>query len=298
LTGLRLTFIFSLAIVAALPATSFGLGKGDPLPKSRLDQSRINLLIQVIQTDPDENKRNSAVSELSRADPRLSTGAVQIVTDSLLKDTSPKVRLTAVGVIVRYKMVFSLAGLALETAMVSDVSPEVRKAAREALWEYHLMGYRSARELEEFSKQTAEPPIAKPAPLPIPVTAEPPVIPVAVKSQPTAVTQLPPVGQLPGPRVSLFTKQVGPITLLTAVPPHPNLTVEPPLAQSKTKSIALPNVQEPSILPHWPGPVSVGKPHPFAADLPPIVSPPEPNSGVTPPPAVITEPPINKPIPK
>jgi hypothetical protein len=208
------------------------------------------------------------------------------------------VRLTAVGVIVRYKTVFSLAGLALETAMVSDVSPEVRKAAREALWEYHLMGYRSVRELEEFSKQTAEPPIAKPAQLPIPVTAEPPVIPVAVKSQPTAVTQLPPVGQLPGPRVSLFKQQIGPVTLLTAVPPHPNLTVEPPLAQPKTKSIAPPNVQEPSILPHWPGPISAGKPHPFAADLPPIVSPPEPNPGITPLPSLTTEPPINKPIQK
>jgi hypothetical protein len=296
LTDARFTLIFSLAVGAGILSTSVGLGKGDPLPRTRIDQSRINVLIQIIQSDPDEAKRNAAVAELSRADPKLSTGAVQIVTDALLKDPSPKVRLAAVSVIGRYNAVFSLAGRALETATVSDASPEVRKAAKQALWEYHLLGYRSIRDFDEFTRQTPEPPIAKPAPLPIPVIAEPPVIPVAVKNQPPAVAQLPSVGLLPGPRVSPLPQQTGPITLLTAVPPHPNLTIEPPLAQSQIKTVTPPIVREPAILPHWPSPLSVGKPHPYAADLPPIVSPPDSIPGVTPP--VATEPPLNKEIQK
>jgi hypothetical protein len=297
LTGTRLTLIFALAIGAGFLTSSAGLGDGNPLVRTRLEQARINQLIPIIQSDPDENKRNAAVAELSRADPRLSAGVIQVVTEALLKDPSPTVRLTAVGVIGRYKTVFSLAGLALETAMESDASPVVRKAAKQALWEYHLIGYKSAREVDAFTRQTPEPPLAKPARLPVPVTAEPPVIPVAVQIR-TAVPQLPPVAQSPGPRISQFPQPIGPITLLTSVPPHPNLTIEPPMAQPQNKSVSPPVVREPPILPHWPEPSSAGTPHPFAVDLPPIVSPPGPIPGVTPFPEIIAEPPIIKPIQK
>jgi len=297
MTGHRLTLICSLAVGISFTTMSLAFGDGDSLFRTRLDQARINLLVQVIQADPDENKRNAAVTEMSRADPRLSTGVIQIITEALLKDPSAKVRLTAIGVLVKYKTVFSLAGLALETTMESDPVPAVRKAAKQALWDYHLIGYKSARDMDEFTRQTAEPPIAKPAPKPIPITSEPAVIPAAVKLKPTATTQLPPLGQSPGPRVSLTPQQFGPITMLTAIPPHRNLTVEPPLAPNESKSVSPPIVKEPPILPHWPGPLSTGTPHPFAADLPPIVSPPESNPGAASIPEIKIEPPLNKPVP-
>jgi hypothetical protein len=274
-----LILVFSLIVGASPLTSSVAWGDGGPSVRARLDQSRINQLIQIIQSDPDEIKRNAAVAELSRADPRVSAGVIQIVTEALLKDSSAKVRLTAVGVIGKYNSVFPLAGLALETAMESDATPAVRKAAREALWEYHLIGYKSARAVEELTRQTPEPPLAKRAAKPTPVTAEPPIITVAVKSPAPTVTQLPPIGQSPGPRLTFIPQQVGPINLLTAVPPHPNLTVEPPLAQSMTKSVAPPSISEPKILPHWPAPLSVGKPHPFAGDLPSIVPPPDSGTG-------------------
>jgi hypothetical protein len=294
MSRMRLTLIFSLIVGAGLLASSVAQGDGGASARTRLDQSRINQLIQIIQSELDENKRNAAVAELSRADPRASTGVIQIVTEALLKDSSAKVRLTAVGVIGKYNLVFPLAGLALETAMESDASPAVRKAARQVLWEYHLIGYKSAREVEEFTRQTPEPPYAKPGALPTPVTAEPPIITVSVKSPIPTVTQLPPIGQSPGSRITLFPQQVGPINLLTAVPPHPNLTVEPPLAQSKMKSIDPPSVSEPKILPHWPAPLSVGKPHPFGGDLPSIVPPPDSIPNLPQQPEIKAELPIKK----
>ena len=133
MNGNRYTLIFSLVVVTALMSALGNYAKGNPPPKTRLEQPRINLLIQIIQSDPDENKREAAVAELSKADPRTSTGVIQIVTEALLKDTSAKVRLAAVSVITKYNTVYSFTGHALETAKDSDASPEVRKAATDGL---------------------------------------------------------------------------------------------------------------------------------------------------------------------
>jgi hypothetical protein len=298
MTGNRFAIVLTLALGIGFTTPALGLGDGGPVKPTRIEPARIHQLVHIIQSDPDEAKRKAAVMELGRADPRLSSDVIQTITEALLKDPSPVVRLTSVEVIGRFNAVFPLSGLALETAMESDASPVVRKAAKQVLWEYHLIGYKSAKSGDEFAAQTPEPPRAKPARLPVPVTAEPPVVPVLAQFPPRTIAQLPPVGPAPGPRVSLFPELTGPIALLTAVPPHPNLTVEPPLAQPANKTFTPPNVYEPPILPQWPEPSTVGTPHPFALDLPPIVSPPGPIPGVTPFPEPTAEPPIRKAIRK
>ncbi|HEV3438015.1 MAG TPA: HEAT repeat domain-containing protein [Gemmata sp.] len=294
MTGSRLALVLTLVLGTGFAIPAVGLGDGGLFKPTRIEPARIHQLIQIIQSDLDEMKRKAAVAELGRADPRLSSEVIQAVTEALLKDPSPAVRLTAVEVIGRFNTVFPMSGLALESTMELDASPVVRKAAKQALWEYHLIGYKSGKSGNEFAAQTPEPPRAKPARLPVPVTAEPPVVPVLAQLPRPTVAQLPPVGPSPGPRVSLAPQAVGPAALLTAVAPHPNLTVEPPLALNSSKTVTPPMVYEPPILQQWPEPWAVGTLHPFTIDLPAIVSPPGPIPGVTPFPESTAEPPIRK----
>jgi hypothetical protein len=298
MTGKRFALFLTLALGTGFTTPAVGLGDGGLMKPVRIEPARIHQLVHIIQTDADELKRRAAVLELGRADPRLTSEVIQTITEAMLKDPSPAVRLTAVEVVVRFNAVFAFTGLALETAMESDVSPVVRKAAKQALWEYHLIGYKSAKSGDAFATQTLEPPRAKPARIPLPVTAEPPVVPIVAQVVPQTIAQLPPVGPAPGPRISLIPETAGPLALLTAVPPHPNMTVEPPLAMALSNTVTPPVVNEPPIFPHWPEPTTVGKPHPFAVDLPPIVSPPGPIPGLTPFPDSTTEPPISKAIRK
>ena len=135
--------------------------------------------------------------------------------------------------------------------------------------------------------QTAEPPLAKPAP-PRPVTTnEPPtarLLPTAGVTL-TSTHPLPPLGPPPGPRVSPGVWPKGPRELLAAAPRHPNLTVEPPLAPPPRRPAVPRTYAEPPIRPRWPDPSMIGKPAPFAPtvakpppillELPPIVPPPD-----------------------
>jgi hypothetical protein len=60
----------------------------------------------------------------------------------------------------QYPTLFAQAGLALEEALEQDPVPAVQEAARQALWNYHLLGYRSSKGVEGFVGQTQEPPLA------------------------------------------------------------------------------------------------------------------------------------------
>ncbi len=282
-----------LTVLAGLTANAaVGLADGGSVKATRLDSSRLHQLVQIVHSDADEQRRKAAVIELGKADPKLNTEVIQAVTHALLKDPSAAVRLTAVEVITRYRSVFTVAGLALESAVESDPSQIVRTAARQALWEYHLIGYKSVKWGDGFLPQTAEPPIARPARARTPVTAEPPVVTVAAQAPAPAVAQLPAVTPAPGPRVAPLP--AGPLTLISPVPPHANLTVEPPLAAPFSRPTYGPLVHEPPMKPHYPEPTSVGTPHPFAADLPLIVPPPGPLSGATPLANPTVEPPFTK----
>ena len=274
-----------LLIVAFSAASGFlsavmGADTG-PLHRFRVEPARVRQLIQVIQVDPDENKRKAALVELGHADPRLMTEVIQSVTDALLKDPSPAVRLTAVEVISQFKIVFPYSGIALESTIESDKSEVVRTAAKQALWEYHLMGYKSAKGGDGLPPQTAEPPLARPARVAVPVTSEPPVIPVLAEVRPPTYTQLPPVGELPGPRVFNLPNSLGQLSNSRSVHPPLTATIEPPRATSRKMTLP-PSVQEPPILPQWPERFRVGTTPPFAFDLPSIVTPPGPIPGFIP----------------
>ena len=80
---------------------------------------------------------------------------------ALQRDASATVRSQAALVLGEIEPYSAQAGLALERTAEGDRSPEVRTAAREALWKYHLNGYKSQYFQERMHYQTTEPPLAK-----------------------------------------------------------------------------------------------------------------------------------------
>lgn len=291
----RITLAMVLALGFAAFATA-GDGGGLFHRKTRLDSARVRQLVDIVRADPDEKKRKAAIRELNDADPRVQVDVIPILVLALRKDLSEAVRSAAADVIGRYSVVFPVAGLALEDAAIADRSSAVRAAARQALWEYHLLGYRSAKGGDALAAQTAEPPIAKPTLPAEPSTSEPLIAPYATTisgiGTPT-IAPLPPVGPPPGPRGVAGQNKPG--ELLTAVQPHPNLTVEPPIARRSTAAMLTPKATtEPPIRPRLVEPIKYGPPPRLASNLPSIVPAPGPIPGVTPLPEPTAEPPRAK----
>lgn len=249
--------------------------------------ARVRALIDIVRTDPDERRQRAAVAELADSDPRVHTEVIPALVRAM-KQESAEVRAKAAEVLGRFRATSALAGAALEASAESDPSPAVRTAARQALWQYHLNGYRSANGAASGAFQTQEPPIAKPARPRTPVAVEPPPAPVATVV--ALAFPLPPVGVPPGPRVTALPGFFGPRSLLSTSR-HPNPTVEPPLARRPDNWFPPPTVpDEPPLPPQWLHPATAGKPPPFVVGLPPVVADPGPIPGALP--APTAEPPL------
>lgn len=219
---------FTLAVLlAALAASSAHAGLFPR--KAKIDAARAKHLVDVLRSDPDERKRKAAVAELRDADPRTHGEIMSAVVTSLQRDPAAGVRAESADTLRHYKVVSPVAGVALETAAESDSSPVVRDAAQQALWEYHLGGYRSAKGTDGFAGQTAEPPMAKP------VTRMARAAPAAVVVPASAVKPVEVVALSPpktAPRPALTPPAAGIRTVVSAAPPAVlNQTAEPPLAK-------------------------------------------------------------------
>jgi hypothetical protein len=285
---------FILAILfATFATTSTEAGPGSLFNrKPKTDAGKIRLLVETLKSDPDEKKRAAAADELGGSDVRLNPEVVTALVHAIQKDSSALVRAEAAESIGQLNQVFPLAGLALESAAESDSSPAVRGAAKQALWEYHLIGYRSAKGADGIVGQTPEPPIASPpgarpavalipAP-PVPVAPPAPQLPAPPPSQPV----LPPIAPLPGPRLPLPNVLPGPrmavrTMLNPAPPPVLNLTTEPPIAKRPhvptappSTPITPPQSLEPPIRDTFIPPSYTPTLPPFKPDLPPVVPPP------------------------
>lgn len=254
-----------LVPLAALVLTS-GTGAGGPgaFAKKPKSEAQVKRLIETVRTDPDEKRRRAALAELQDADPRAHPDVISALIAVLQKDASAQIRGEAAEAIGQFKIVYPVAGLSLEAAAELDPSKAVRENAQQALWEYHLAGYRSLRGSGGIVGQTAEPPLARPA-------SRPAVAPAAGGGGPTTSIQSPasprPVGELPsfavqppvssplpmtrGPAISLrptfsliaiLRPSVPTVTASkgseTGPPPQLNLTPEPPLAKARVFAIA------------------------------------------------------------
>jgi hypothetical protein len=293
----RTASLFSFALVAGLFAAQ-ATSAAPPLFKSKAktDAARVRALLEVLKSDPDEKKRLAATAELAFADAREQTEVIPALVAALKRDSSAKVCAGVADALGQLNVVSPVAGAALEAVSGADAAPDVRAASKQALWEYHLNGYRSAQGLGWMAKETEEPPLAAP-PGPRVVVA---LVPVAPPPAPKATAPLPsvaqPAAQLPavaqpaGPRIvrSFFADMVSsmkPAAKPSAGPPPlSNVTPEPPLARPAFAVTVppVPPARPPEVVPDLPrAPDYVPTLPPFLPELPPVVQPP----GATPDPA-------------
>lgn len=139
----RWMFAIVAVISAAGPAPA---GFGIFSRKAKIDPAEhVPALIMQLKTDKDDAKRSAAAEELRNFDPKAFPEMMTVLADALLKDSSATVRSEAASTIVKLRPITQQAGYALEQAAANDPSMRVRMAARQSLWQYNLLGYRSTK---------------------------------------------------------------------------------------------------------------------------------------------------------
>lgn len=170
----RLTVVCLLAsatLAGQADAGIFSRKKEKPDPKVH-----VPALIIALTTDPDRQKRENAAEELRVYDANAFPDMIPALMQALQKDKDSDVRMESAATLGRLRPINNTIGFALERAVDSDPSMQVRLTARRALFQYSLQGYRSgsgkAEEPREPAEQpTAEPPLAAPATGGVPATA-------------------------------------------------------------------------------------------------------------------------------
>ena len=149
-------------------------------PKAEPAETVPALVIQ-LKTDKDDAKRQTAAEELRNYDPNTYPEIMTVLIDALTKDAATGVRSEAATTIAKLRPINQQAGFALETAAANDPSMRVRMSARQALWQYHLVGYHSAKSSDgsllnplgigkthtsnkSSHPESPEPPLAEPQP--------------------------------------------------------------------------------------------------------------------------------------
>jgi HEAT repeats len=196
-----------LALAVISPATPAGIFSRKP--KSN-PADRVPELLVELKTSQDEAIRTAAAEELRQYDPKSFPEIVNGLMDALAKDASPGVRSEAASSLGRLRPISQQAGYALEQAQNNDSAMRVRLAARQSLWQYHLVGYRGTKSDTPGDVNPQHPPAARgpgqvretvEPPLAVPSSAPTPAVPVS-RPMPGAPTQLIPVnpGLQPAPR--------------------------------------------------------------------------------------------------
>jgi hypothetical protein len=253
--GLVAAVLVGLALTAS-DAPAQGLGIFRRRQKSDPPASKVKQHIATLQTSTDGAKRKEAAVELRQFDPRSNTDVIPALMGALQKDPVPAVRSAAAESIGALKPVSQPAGLTLEAVAQADPDPGVREAAKQALWQYHLNGYRTPVG-SPLAAQTAEPPFAaKPASRP---GLAPPPVPGGFRPITNAVGK----GQ--------FFPQ----------------TAEPPLAKPKGKEPA----KVPTVLPPPQPAANVPQPMPPTAPATPPPAAPTVPTGPLPPISIPQAPP-------
>src|SRR5262245_1467923 len=131
-----------LVVAALTPPAPAGLFSRKPKvhPADRVPE----LLIQ-LQTAQDEGQRAAAAEELRQFDAKEFPKVIPALMDALARDPSPGVRAEAATTLGKLRPISQQAGYALEQSQNNDAAMRVRMAARQSLWQYHLVGYRGGK---------------------------------------------------------------------------------------------------------------------------------------------------------
>lgn len=295
MTGTRLTVAVLAAVLLVAPAGT----AGGFLPHKKTDAAKVKQLTDVLRSDASEKRRKAAAVELREYDPRTHPELLAALVAAVQRDPSPAVRAEAAESIGQSRLVNPVAGLALESAATADPAASVRDAAQQALWEYHLSGYRSARGADGIVGQTAEPPVARRpaprvaavvpaasttpaiAPPPTPVYTSPVWVPSVLPGHTAGASPVSALPAVPPPDLPAAARtSTRPVVLVTAAPPAQlNVTAEPPVAAAPPP---LPVRRFPRSHPRL-GPTIEPPPAPLPTRTDPLGLPPLPGS---PPPAV------------
>ena len=263
---IRLATVCTIA-VAAFTATNaaaidLGLGifkkKTPPQTQAKADPgTTTKQLMATLQSDTDSNRRKAAAEAMRNIDPRTSPEIITSLVSSLQNDPAPSVRAMAALSLGSIKFVYPSAGAVLEAVEKNDPDTNVRAAAKSALWNYHVNGYRSGAGSSKLT-QSPEPPLA-------------------VKTTPAPVK---PLSTSPAALSSGTTElQFRPITQGVGKGGYYQPTNEPPLATPKNQqapmttpsTIPVPEIQKPY------NPEPVVQPIPMVPSIPsgePTIIPP------------------------
>jgi len=273
--------MFLAALVVAVPVDPSPAGGGIFGRKSgRSEGEQVAILIATLRSSPDHRKRAAAAADLGKFDPKVSAEIVPALQEALSRDLSADVRAEAAESLGKVRPINPRIGYALEQSLANDGAMKVRLAARTALWQYRLHGYRSGAAPADTmaGSQTAEPPLASPVPQ---APAEPMV-------QPTQPQQAAPKGRLlsrfrsPDParpstqaptqtQAPMAAPPATPTPLPTQAGPQPT-TQEPPLlppAAAPSNPLPSPTPTPAAPLPGAPLPLPKGPP---ATPAPPVTS--------------------------
>jgi hypothetical protein len=153
--------VVTLALTGLATPAPAGFGLFSRKPKSNPAERVPELLIQ-LKTSPDESQRAAAAEELRQYDSKAFPEIIPTLTDALGRDASPSVRANVAESLGKLRPISQKVGYALEQAVANDGSMRVRLAARQALWQYHFVGYRSGRPTPEPATGGGEPAVSAP----------------------------------------------------------------------------------------------------------------------------------------
>jgi hypothetical protein len=154
-------------VLAALSTSSSRAGIFSRKPKVNPSE-RVPELLTELKSSTEESQRSNAAEELRQFDPKSHPEIMSALIGALSKDASPAVRSEAAASLGKLRPISQQAGYALEQAQNNDGSLRVRLAARQALFQYHIVGYRSGKPENSGEKDSTQPvsaPMANAAPV-------------------------------------------------------------------------------------------------------------------------------------
>jgi hypothetical protein len=192
--------IFVALLVIATTTSPASAGLFSRKPKANPAERVPELLLQ-LKGHADEAQRSSAAEELRQFDPKSNPEIMAGLIGAISKDASPAVRAEAASSLGKLRPISQQAGYALEQAQNNDASIRVRMAARQALFQYHLVGYRSGRPDMNADKDGTQTVSGPPSSSPPVGMVKSPQVPTRVVMTPQGAfreTAEPPLADLPG----------------------------------------------------------------------------------------------------
>jgi hypothetical protein len=235
----RILLLVPFALGAAIPAQAGIFNRSSKQPaRPAAAPDHVGELIRALKVEPDERRRATIASELSRFDLKQAPQAGGALIESLQNDPSPLVRNEAAESLGKMKPLTYQVAQALDQAFNTDPASRVRLTARNSLLPFLQAGYKPTNRSEVA---TAEPPRVAPT-MPARPISPPPVAPAPLPSSLVKRNVKPPTVRetneppLAGSSPVEVAKPLSPAPSPSAVPVPTIMRVNPPLPIDEPKT--------------------------------------------------------------